>query len=48
MSFDPNKPYNDLPLLPPKTDIERKFVLKKAIAINSASENFNKWVRLWE
>ena len=22
MSFDPQKPYNDLPLLPPKQDIE--------------------------
>lgn len=29
MSFDPEKPYNDLPLLPPKTEIETKSVLKK-------------------
>jgi Fic family protein len=31
MSFDPSKPYNDLPLLPPKQDIETKAVLKKCI-----------------
>lgn len=29
MSFDPNKPYNDLPLLPPKADVETKAILKK-------------------
>ena len=31
MSFDPSKPYNDLPLLPPKQDIETKAILKKCI-----------------
>ena len=36
MSFDPNKPYNDLPLLPPPADLESKAVLKKAIAANKA------------
>ena len=32
MTFDPNKPYNDLPLLPPKSDIETKQILKKTIS----------------
>jgi Fic family protein len=29
--FDPHKPYNDLPLLPPSTDVETKAVLRRAI-----------------
>jgi len=36
MSFDPSKPYNDLPLLPPGADIETKAVLKKAISATRA------------
>ena len=32
MAFDPRKPYDDLPPLPPRVDIETKAVLKKAIA----------------
>lgn len=32
MTFDPKKPYNDLPLLPPKAQIETATVLKKAIS----------------
>lgn len=28
MSFNPNKPFNDLPLLPPKADIETIAILK--------------------
>jgi Fic family protein len=36
MSFDPQKPYNDLPLLPPKQDIETKNILKKTIAAGRA------------
>ena len=36
MRFDPNKPYNDLPLLPPKADIETKNILKKTISANRA------------
>jgi hypothetical protein len=36
MSFDPDKPYNDLPPLPPKTELETKAVLRKAIAANKA------------
>ena len=30
-SFDPTKPYNTLPLLPPAEDVETKAVLKKCI-----------------
>lgn len=36
MSFDPDKPYNDLPLLPPTAELETKAVLRKAIAANKA------------
>jgi hypothetical protein len=36
MWFDPEKPYNDLPLLPPKAELEKKAVLRKAIAANEA------------
>ena len=36
MPFDPDKPYNDLPLLPPKTELETKAVLRKTIAANKA------------
>lgn len=32
MAFDPMKPYNQLPPLPPKVDVETKAVLKKAIS----------------
>ncbi|RLB40857.1 MAG: Fic family protein [Deltaproteobacteria bacterium] len=36
MTFDPQKPYNDLPLLPPKADVETKPVLKKALRASRA------------
>jgi len=36
MSYDPKKPYNDLPLLPPPGDVETKRVLKKCISANKA------------
>lgn len=36
MPFDPQKPYNDLPLLPPPVEMETRAVLKKAIAANKA------------
>ena len=36
MSFDPDQPYNDLPLLPPKRELETKAVLKKCVAANRA------------
>ncbi len=32
--FDRDKPFNDLPLLPPKVELETKNVLKKAISAN--------------
>jgi hypothetical protein len=35
MSFDPDKPYNNLPP-PPKAELETKSVLRKAIAANKA------------
>ena len=31
MKFDPHKPYNELPLLPPNADIETKAILKKTV-----------------
>lgn len=36
MSFDRTKPYNDLPLLPPKKDLETKKILKKTISARAA------------
>jgi len=36
MPFDPQMPYNDLPLLPPPGELETKAVLKKAIGANKA------------
>lgn len=36
MSFSANKAYNDLPLLPPATDVETKAVLKQCIASRAA------------
>jgi hypothetical protein len=30
MPFDPDKPYNDLPLLPPKAELETKAVLRRS------------------
>jgi len=36
MKYDPHKPYNQLPLLPPRKDLETKGVLKKAIAAGRA------------
>lgn len=36
MKFDPNKPYNDLPLLPPKENIETHAILKKAVTAGRA------------
>ena len=34
MSFEPDKPYNHLPLLAPKAELETKAVLTKAITAN--------------
>ncbi len=36
MSFDPNQPYNDLPLLPPAGELETRRVLKKCVSANKA------------
>ena len=36
MPFAPDKPYNKLPVLPLKAELETKAVLKKAIAANKA------------
>lgn len=36
MKHNPNKPYNDLPDLPPKADIETKRILKKTISASRA------------
>lgn len=36
MAYDSRKPYNDLPPLPPKVDVESRSVLKKAIASGRA------------
>lgn len=34
MKFDPEEPFNDLPLLLPKKDIETKAILRKALLAN--------------
>ncbi len=34
MKFDPDKPFNSLPPLPPESGFETKTVLKKAITAN--------------
>jgi Fic family protein len=36
MTFDPTKPYNKLPTLPPKADIESKTILRRALAARAA------------
>lgn len=36
MSFDKEKPYNDLPLIPPMIDLETKAILKKTISARAA------------
>lgn len=36
MTFDPSKPYNDLPLLPPRIEIETKAILKRVISAGRA------------
>jgi Fic family protein len=36
MKYNPQKPYNNLPDLPPKADIETKIILKKIIAASRA------------
>lgn len=36
MSFRPDRPYNDLPALPPREDVETKAVLKACISARAA------------
>ena len=36
MSFDPSKPYNDLPNLPPSVELETKSVLKSCVSTRAA------------
>ena len=36
MGFDPSKPYNDLPDLPPSVDIETKTILKACVKARAA------------
>lgn len=36
MAFDPHKPYNELPPLPPPVDVETKAVLRKAVSASRA------------
>jgi len=36
MAFNAKVPYNDLPSLPPKVDVETKTILKETIAARSA------------
>jgi Fic family protein len=36
MAFDPNQPYNDLPPLPPRVDLETKRVLKRTVSAGRA------------
>lgn len=40
---DKNKPYNDLPLLPPQCDIESKEILKKSIKAHAALAELRGW-----
>jgi hypothetical protein len=37
MLFDPSRPYNDLPALPPARDLESKAVLKACIKARAAT-----------
>ncbi|MCL2738066.1 MAG: Fic family protein [Bacteroidales bacterium] len=39
--FDPLRPYNDLPLLPPNADIETKSILRKVISAGRALAQLN-------
>lgn len=44
--FDKNIPYNDLPLLPPDSDIESKKILKAAISANRALGELKRAVKI--
>mgnify|MGYP001825138170 FL=1 len=44
-SFDRSRPFNDLPLLPPKTDLETKEILTKTIKASRALAQLNGTIR---
>lgn len=44
--WQPDRPYNDLPLLPPPTELETKAVLKKCVGARSALAELKKAVEL--
>lgn len=46
MSWEPNKPYNDLPLLPPQVDLETKAILKACISARAALAELNQSAKL--
>ena len=46
MSWDPNKPYNQLPLLPPATGVETNAILKQCIKSRAALAELNKAAEL--
>ena len=46
MSWVPNKPYNDLPLLPPKQELETKTILKACISARAALAELNQSAKL--
>lgn len=45
-AFDPTRPYNELPLLPPTADIESRSVLKACIEARAALAALNQAGRL--
>lgn len=45
MNFDKSKPFNNLPLLPPKTDLETKEILTKTIKASRALAQLNGAIR---
>lgn len=46
MSWEPSKPYNDLPLLPPQNDLETKNILKACISARVALAELNQSAKL--
>ena len=44
--WQPDRPYNELPLLPPAVELETKTVLKQAIAASRALAELKKAVEL--
>ena len=46
MRFNPEKPYNELPLLPPRAEIETKAVLKKLVTAGQYLAELKGYVEL--